>query len=1242
MKHSQAGNMGRWRRPTEEQRWNLLEEIYANYEEVNAQQQEIARRKREMSAELFDGNQGKIFRVLFSENPSNTARFGDWDTYEKIEQTLKKFVYSRGQNIYSEDTKEAALSEQIDNLKNMRAEQEKRISSLEVSLASAQEELAGLMDMLRLKDKEIAKMKRFFLVKQLKNSQKLRENEEGDPEDPSTAKKKELYEDMQALIVVNKSIEKENARLRNALKARNFVDWVDTSDSAPASVRLPRVVAYGEQKPNSSRASSFVDDDGRKSMSPTGSSPRTRTPGSPRRPMVELFDATDPHLSNKNGHQNNNTATQICDTVHAGSSQTANSGALTGYSNPRKMEGISTEGVETDELKGDTPLKAMTEIQRRTSVFSRSVNSVTTFNNEAADSKILAEPEARKRYIREQAPMTGLLMRLHGERMMWERRLEAEIANAMSLLDHDAYVGHAANSKSMQDSVDPNVLSLAKFEGRTSKQSGSAIHLYPCDESLDSHKMGPLWDSYRGNTANLENGASLPSTGSLNAVKLGDGSVNDAIQESKGRESSVGSGEDEPSLSNTSEQTEKKTRSPDAHGSESAAKSVVQTLQHAVVFGEASIIESSAILLSQSGKEDELDRVSAGVICGELNDEKNAVLSSVSTAKEEVVVTTRKETPKDSSLVPLWPSGDDKNAKPVDEPSERSTSGRASKSKFIDKEQQGKKSATNKEKSENCRSLVGHHDALRVVKTEMMRIRNENQFMRSEMDKYFCLLGQILGVLRERDEQVEQTIEAESAAFVSGMAEDVVKEMVEQRVFEELQKHGVALQRYSGHPSTLTDEEWTHNQLYDAIVKSARENIAKALIERKGKREQKREAQNAPPARPRLRGQGSQPSPSSLHKAEARITEADPGPGKKVMNLSPGHPSKINSTVGVPNTEMSSMMAPQPPPKRGWREEAGENEVTARTPTGASDTPSVIRRKAWMDRFGTDDGSIDEEDEGQYTGVKPFSSNGSAALPHGGGSRWCTDLRTRLLPLSRGTFLGSLGQGVLRGYPGLSRETVPPPKHFEGNILEYLRKLQPRKDFGDIEEMAPVVYRYDIQTALSKMRFEFQKNVRSAAAKLRTPFFEDAFRLKILPYATAAKSLRNGQRMTPWMLAAIRQLRIEEEKRNQKMRHFLFRRVATNLRTRRLVNSSVCRGSAFASYLIVLWEKWLDRWEKKCAHIRQEGEADLNRMLDMIAANLRSRKRQQKDEARHLKDMKNPLLDPSSLHFREVQFTPRH
>ncbi|KAF8296860.1 hypothetical protein TcYC6_0085530 [Trypanosoma cruzi] len=1222
--------MGHWRRPTEEQRWNLLEEIYANYEEVNAQQQEIAKRKREMGAELLDGNQNKIFRILFSENPSNTARFGDWDTYEKIEQTLKKFVYTRGQNVSSEDTKEAALSEQVDNLKNIRAEQKKRIASLEVSLASAHEELAGVMDMLRLKDKEIAKMKRFFLVKQLKNSQKLRENEEMDPEDPSAAKRKEVYEDMQAIIAVNKSIEKENARLRNALKAKDFVEWVDTSGSAAAIRRSARGPAYGEQKTNSSRASSFVNDDRRTSMSHAGNSPRTRTPGSPRRQVVGLFDATDLQSSNKNGKQNNNTATQICETGHAGSSQKANSG-------------VSTDGVEADELKGDIPLEATTGIQRRTSVLSRSESGVTTFSNEAADSNTLAEPEARKKYIQERAPMTSLLMRLHAERMMWKRRLEAEIANAMSLLDYDSYVGHAANHESIQDSVGPNVLSLAKFEVRTLNQSESDIHLYSSTESLDSHGMVLLRDSYRGNTANPENEASLPSTGDLNAANLGDGNVNDTIEESKGRESSVGSAEDETSLSDTSKQTKKKARrSPEALDSESAAKSEIQMLQHADVFEPASFIESSAILLSKSGKEDGQDRVSAGDICSDLNHEKNVVLSPVSTAEEEVVVTTRKETPKGASMVPLWSSGDERKAKPVDETSECLTIGRASTNTFIDEEQQGKKTAPNEEKSETCISLVGHHDAFRVLKTEMKRIRDENQFMRSEMDKYFSLLGQILGVLRERDGQVEQTIEAESAAFVSGMAEDVIREMVEQRVFEELEKHGVALQRYSGHPSTLTDEEWTQNQLYNAIVNSAQENIAEALLQRKGKREQNREAQNAPFGRPRPKAQGFQPSPSSLHKAAVRITEADPGAGKKVNNFTPGHPSKIDSTVGVPNTEMSSMMAPQPPPKRDWREEAGENDETAGTPTGASDTPSVIRRKAWMDRFAADNGSIDEEGEERYTGVNPLSSIGSAAFPHERGGRWHTDLRSRLLPLSCGTFLGPLGQEGLRGYSGLSRDTVPQPKHFEGNILEYLRKLQPRKNLGDTEGMAPVVYRYDIQTALSKMRLEFQKNVRSAAAKLRTPFFEDAFRLNILPYATAAKSLQNGHRMTPWMLAVIRQLRIEEEKRNQKMRHFLFGRVATNLRARRLLNSSICRGSAFASYLIVLWEKWLDRWQKKRERMQQEGEADLNRVLDMIAANLRCRQRQQKEEARHLKDMKNPLLDPSSSHFREVHFTPRH
>ncbi|RNF11503.1 uncharacterized protein Tco025E_06648 [Trypanosoma conorhini] len=1179
--------------PTEEQRWNLLEEIYANYEEVNAQQKEIARRKREMGSEIPDGNWKKISRVLFSENPSDVARFGDWDTYERIEQTLKKFVYSRSQNAFAGNTKEDALSERIDILSDIRAQQADRIASLETTLAATQEELAGLMDMLRMKDREIKKVKRVFLVKQLNNSQRQREREAAD--EASMQQRQSIYDDMNVLIEVNKAIERENTRLRTALEAKEFLGGADSRASAVARSRESEQAAGGQQR--ECRAGSSVYD-GRQKESRDGASFVSQSQVNPQGQDVEAVAATGP--SPPRGKEE-----KASEAAHAGDS-------VVHYDHAKTTAGARRPSDAPSFSAGGT-----------------------------TDAEQLRETDARKRYIQQQAPVTSVLMRLHKERMMWQRRLEAEAANTMALLDSDAYAARAVSSDPRKESVDLSAARLARFGSQASRPFGSSIHFQLSTENIESHRRESMRSFSRRYTATSETESLPQSEGNVSTVS----SECRTARESASGEGTVGSeGESRASLpTSIKRKKEVKGRRRTSRKSERAAKLEKRKVHNADVRPSWSLVRASISNPSQSHGVGSQRSESAGSISNESRQEKHLV-SRRSTMEGRSSV--QKAKTKDAALSPKRPVSNSTKVKAVEGPDIGSTVGASSASKVSRHRRQEKKDASKEQEPRRSRRVVavgGQQEALHALKVEMGAVRDKHKGLRTEMDEFFLVLKECLTVLRGRNEQLEHGVEAESQAFVSEMAEDVIKDMVEQRVFDRLEQQGIVLQRHPGPSSALTDEEWAQNQFYDAILKTSRERIAGALVKGNEKRGQKWEAQQGarppwPPSQP-----PPLPNPSSPRRVAALLKDAaTPSAGKTASSCLPRPPSNSNDfTFEEPTGGLWPVVTPlRPPPRGGGVEE--EKEI-AGTPTSTGYEPPLAQLRDWLHPMAGGDGGFRGEYE-KATGPDPWASPPSAAFPYGKeGQAPMPPRGPRLLPVNIVNFSTPLGQAGLRGYAGLGQETLPPPKRFEGNILAYLRSLQPREHAGGVENMAPAVYRYDFKAALAEARMQFQGTVRAAAAQMRKPFFENAFRNEILPYAKAAKSLQNGQRMAPWMLAAVRQLRAEEEQRNRRKRHHLFERIATNLRARHLLKSHVCRGSAMASYVIVLWERWLDRWKKKSAVQRVEKEADLNRMLDLIAANLKGRSRppQREAGAGNLKDAKNALLDPSSSHFSEVRFPPK-
>ncbi|ORC90001.1 uncharacterized protein TM35_000102690 [Trypanosoma theileri] len=124
-----------------------------------------------------------------------------------------------------------------------------------------------------------------------------------------------------------------------------------------------------------------------------------------------------------------------------------------------------------------------------------------------------------------------------------------------------------------------------------------------------------------------------------------------------------------------------------------------------------------------------------------------------------------------------------------------------------------------------------------VVKDEIMKLRNDHHTIRSEINELFRMSQEGFHVLHEQSDKIQYSITEESKVIASQIAADVVNDMVRQTVFDRLREQGIVLQQFPGPPSSLTDWEWTQNQLYDIIVNPSREQIAAAILKNHDKHE---------------------------------------------------------------------------------------------------------------------------------------------------------------------------------------------------------------------------------------------------------------------------------------------------------------------------------------------------------------------------------------------------------------------
>lgn len=1284
MKSAHEGAWGPQQFPNEKQRWNFLEKIYADYNEVNLQQQEIADRKREMMAQFPGANKDEIYQVLFSEDPSNYNLVGNWETYEKVKQILKKFVYCRSKNLFDPAKPDAVFSERIDILLNTTAEQRQRIASLERSLASAQDELAGLMDLLQMKDKEIKRIKMSSRVEML-NAAHTQRMMEGSDAKPSGANQN-LYKDMGILLEINKTLERQNARLRSTLNARASISSQGTKIRGQTKKKFknehatlqkdkkvaPSTVNASEEViANANLDKPFISDNapmpvvGRlhsEDLTSNGEGGCSFDESDAMEKADNMLNIGEESAGERTprGNRSHSTGTVMFLNPENNNAEDDNEATVcntTFLQNMKDIGGVLKLSNFSENTHRENP--------EHIANFEASFKSGSkTFYDQVGDEALekLTSSLSRRQYILEEVPITALLMRLREEREIWEKQLEAEVAHNMSCRDYDANaecvrkhdVECGSDNECIQSSwlsqddsfkkTDDFTIDFDAFNQRTCKRKGKDLHSDSDDDVVSeaSNTKDTPWHAMNKGTALFDLNGQLAKihdeTTSSEDLPWNDNNEQTAFFDDNGQ------------LNKMHDDKTSREGLPWNDNNENTA-SFDDNVQLAEMHDDGTNSASSnrkGFIYAEKGRDQDFLTADSQrlVFTGKLSSKNLSQSAGADESHNVAILRTQamvESSPQnsrrgDGSQSAFCPSLSGGELEAVKQPlTPRGEGSNPRKAGGTDKMRVKKKTS-----SASRRATGSYIKASKIVcslKNEITSIKNDQSTMIGEMNEFFYHMGQLLSASQEQNESLQNDIQAGSEAFAAKIAEDVVKSMVEQRLIEQLEKVGIVLQRYPGPSSGLTDEEWLQNQLYDLIFKSSRDNIVKRILSGNNKEDVKLEAQS------NFENLFSQDSTSQASKGSQRKTHAET---KKVDSFSrnknnkeeiwdnwnPKRVSARDSTSEALDSKAWPFFIPLSSYGGGL-----EDANASSGQTGTAATSTSAQRNFW---------------DGAGTGISPFGSRGSfsgrrrygdigsfignvySEHPSEGKESLHTERRSRVFS-NKFNYASPIYHRASQGHSNTCSESNVLQKKFKGNVLKYLQSLQPREKLGGVHNMAPTAYQCFFLSSLQKATINVQRTIRFAAAQLQGPGFEKAFRSNILPYATAAKSLQNGRRVAPWILAAIRQLRIEEIKRNQRLRRVIFQRVVTNVRATRFLKKNVCKGSAIASFVIILWRKWLENSRREHARLRLEKDADLNRMLDIISFNVLSKPEAKQYGVREEGSIKDPLSDPSSSHFNAVK-----
>ncbi|KAK7200453.1 hypothetical protein NESM_000099800 [Novymonas esmeraldas] len=205
-------------RSTTDQREAFLEQLYGDYAELQRQRDEIGGRKRQMDFDAYDSNQKGIHDVLFASTDAADGALGDWDTWERVDTVVKRYAYGRPRHAAPDKKEMSAMQSRLDAVHQALQERGAMVQSLAQNFETVQQELAGVLKLLRMKDNEIRTLsnQNSTATLQLRCVQRECAALRGLRSEGETSAVKE---DLRFLIEANKTLEQENRQLRRRLNA---------------------------------------------------------------------------------------------------------------------------------------------------------------------------------------------------------------------------------------------------------------------------------------------------------------------------------------------------------------------------------------------------------------------------------------------------------------------------------------------------------------------------------------------------------------------------------------------------------------------------------------------------------------------------------------------------------------------------------------------------------------------------------------------------------------------------------------------------------------------------------------------------------------------------------------------------------------------------------------------------------------------------------------------------------------
>ncbi|KAH8618642.1 hypothetical protein ERJ75_000255800 [Trypanosoma vivax] len=867
------------------ERWNLLEQIYANYEEMNIQQQEIEKRRKEFNIELFHANKRKIDQLLQPvEDREEYVRLGDWETYEKVEQVIKKFVYARSDTLHKPNEVEELMNERISSLNAVDEANKKRIMKLEKSLAAVQEELSGVMYLLCVSEQEVSKLKSQSLVNAMEAKQWQRALNA--LQGTSNVDESELYKDMRLLIQINKKMEKENMRLNNLI-----------NNAAVAPIQIERLRAEEkssaiEQSYHAMESSTAMDtssslligDDGN-DTGVVASGVRSRASRSSRR--VSWGRNMSPH----GGLETRRTSSSM-------------------HSQARRPTASEADTMEVDgvgELGDDCPLKSDTTYEG----FVDHVHGDGTLTDGDAEEEErfrLTQHLTRRQHIVEEAPLTAALMSIELEREKWQKRLQLEVELNLLVRDYDANV--VLNEGLPEQEVDcaaelasstgapSTTLSEVRDLGPTPREKRGPTHERVSARTTASRHDGKV-ESHRSRAGR---GAALSATqkptdrvfvptlaeiadedkplcdfsASSNALpvasngnSLGSFSPRSVVGPSPFRSRNATSRKTRQSAfqteddSYTSDSQASVRRmswskvpcdsrslpsgvgssvSSDCKGMPSSSKVASLSLAHGTLGtekvcqfddGSCTRAERYPTTETSSGEAPVVDYSNfestfhaysgeGAQLSSEQQDEVDVQVSAELVDEREALASKKRK--KERRRGDRLPTVDENNGAVT----VASTTHRFSSAKVaggVAMASEGRRVRNSKKGRRNFAGNKQLSGAIGGFASDVWTLQKEYDAFRVEMNDMFRILANCVGVLVNCAERTNDNAGEDIGALASVLARDVVQSVVGERVRERLSEQGVLPERYAGPSCELTDQQWAHNQLVGEIEEKTREQV---------------------------------------------------------------------------------------------------------------------------------------------------------------------------------------------------------------------------------------------------------------------------------------------------------------------------------------------------------------------------------------------------------------------------------